>query len=127
MNNRIKQLRKALGLTQDIFGQQIGIMRNTVAGYESGARNPSNGTITSICREFNANEVWLRTGDGKMFNELSDEDELGAYLGKIGSGKYPRIEKMIKAYFRLPDEAQHAIDLYLDTLMLPDNEKKEQD
>lgn len=65
MNERIKKLRKVLELNQTDFGNKIGIRQGSVAAYESGARTPIDAVIVSICREFNVNEDWLRTGDGE--------------------------------------------------------------
>ena len=76
MNTRIKAIRDSEGLTQDAFGKRIGSARNTIANYETGNRVPSNAVITSICREFNVNETWLRTGEGEMFNPRDFESEL---------------------------------------------------
>ena len=67
MKNRLKQLRKALDLTQTEFAERIGTVQNTITGYESGRRNPSGPVISAICKEFNVNEEWLRTGSGEMF------------------------------------------------------------
>jgi transcriptional regulator with XRE-family HTH domain len=76
MNKRIKLIREEKELTQDEFGKKIGSARNTIANYENGNRNPSNAVITSICREFNVNEIWLRTGEGEMFLPMDRETEL---------------------------------------------------
>lgn len=67
MNERIKQLRKELGLTQQQFATQIGTKRNTLAQYESNRITPSSAIVSLICREFNVNEAWLREGTGDMF------------------------------------------------------------
>lgn len=67
MNTRIRELRKTLQLNQTDFGERIGIKQTTVAGYESGARQPMDAVISSICKEFGVNEEWLRTGTGEMF------------------------------------------------------------
>jgi len=69
VKERIKQLRKKLELTQQVFSERIGIKRNTIAMYEMGKTIPSDQTILSICREFNVNEEWLRNGTGEMFNK----------------------------------------------------------
>ena len=53
MNDRIKSLRKTLGLSQREFGKKIGISDTAVSKLESGERNPSEQTLLSICREFN--------------------------------------------------------------------------
>lgn len=67
MQDRIKQLRKSLRLNQTEFGERIGVKQGSVAGYEKGARVPLDAVINSICREFNVNEDWLRTGEGEMY------------------------------------------------------------
>ena len=68
METRIKKLRKALELTQQEFAERIGIKRNTVATYEIGRNVPLDAVIASMCREFNVNEAWLRTGEGEKMN-----------------------------------------------------------
>ena len=68
MNERIKWLRKKLGLTQNEFGAKLGLAANTVTNYETGRRVPSNTVITAICREFNINRDWLLTGKGNHNN-----------------------------------------------------------
>lgn len=83
MNERIKELRKALGITQAEFAKRIGSVQNTITGYESGKRTPSNPVISSICKEFGVSETWLRTGDGPMFAETSRADQVKAWLDKI--------------------------------------------
>ena len=64
--DRFRKLRKTLDLTQKAFGERIGMKQNSIALIEMG-RNTSDQTIISICREFNVNEEWLRTGEGEMF------------------------------------------------------------
>jgi len=83
MNERIKKLRKSLGLTQQEFANRIGMKRNTVANYEIDRNEPSNSVIALICREFNVSEIWLRTGEGEMFRKRSREDELAAYMDSL--------------------------------------------
>lgn len=67
MEERIKKLRRTLDLTQQEFAERIGIKRNTIANYEAGRNEPIDSVISLICREFNVNEEWLRTGKGEMF------------------------------------------------------------
>ena len=63
MKDRIKQVRKALHLNQTEFGLLVGVKGNTIANYEIGLRTPSEAVLFSICREFNVNNDWLRTGE----------------------------------------------------------------
>lgn len=83
MHVRIKKLRKALDLTQQKFADTLGIKQNTVASYEMGRIVPSDSTIKLICREFDVNEDWLRTGVGEMFLQLDRDDQIARWAGTI--------------------------------------------
>ena len=87
MNNRIKHVRKSINLTQSAFGERLGVKGNTVTGWESGIREPSSAVIASICREFNVNENWLRTGEGEMLKPISRDAEIAAFLGDVMRGE----------------------------------------
>ena len=67
MNERIKQLRKTLGFTQQEFAERIGVKRNTIAQYETGRNEPIGSVLNLICKEYNVNPAWLRNGSGEMF------------------------------------------------------------
>ncbi len=66
MNERLKDLRKILNLTQQEFADKLGISRSNIATYETGKSNLGDSVISLICREFSVNEQWLRTGNGEM-------------------------------------------------------------
>lgn len=83
MNDRIALVRKSTGLTQEKFGEQLGLSRNFMWMIESGARTPSDRTITDICRQFNVNEDWLRNGEGEMFVQIPKSKKIAAFLGEI--------------------------------------------
>ncbi len=67
MNERIKQIRKELNLTQHEFANKLGIARGNIAAYEVKKNAPSDAVISLICKEFNVNETWIRTGEGDPF------------------------------------------------------------
>lgn len=83
MNKRIRTLRRTLDLTQQDFAQRIGTTQNAVASYETGRRNPSSSVVNNICKEFHVNETWLRTGDGTMFQEVSRDEEISAFVNDV--------------------------------------------
>lgn len=83
IGERIKKLRRSCGYTQQFVADTLNLKRQTIAAYETGSVTPSDRTITDICREFNVNEVWLRTGEGDMFRRQSREDELAAYMNSL--------------------------------------------
>lgn len=72
MNERIKELRIALRLTQEDFGKVIGVQRAAVNKWEKGINGVADSMILSICREFGVNERWLRTGEGEMFEQTRE-------------------------------------------------------
>lgn len=76
MNTRIKELRKALKLSQDEFAEQLNLSRNFVWMMEKGEREPSERTIKDICRVYEINEDWLRTGAGEMLAPKTREKEI---------------------------------------------------
>ena len=83
LNTRIKEIRKNLQLTQVEFATRLGLKQNSIAQIEMGLRNPSDQTITSICREFGVNELWLRTGEGDMYKQLDRYQELSSFFGDL--------------------------------------------
>lgn len=83
IGERVKELRKQVNLTQQAFADRLNLKRNTVGSYEVNVVEPSNRTISDICREFNVNETWLRTGEGEMFNQITQSEKLAAFLADI--------------------------------------------
>lgn len=83
IGNRVKMVRKEIPLTLTDFGGRIGITAASLSNIENGKTNPSDQTIRSICREFKVNEIWLRTGEGDMFQAMTENEELAAYLGDV--------------------------------------------
>lgn len=113
MKDRLKKLRKELDLTQTEFAERIGSVQNTITGYESGRRNPSNPVIASICKEFNVNEEWLRTGDGEMFApDAGEEIEQLAKKYHLSRGMQIFIEKLVNTK---PEVQEVLINLIMET------------
>lgn len=69
MNHRIRELRKALNLSQKDFAAQIGLKQNAISYMEKAQSTVTEQNIKAICTQFNVNEDWLRTGFGTMFLE----------------------------------------------------------
>lgn len=64
---RVKAVRKSLGLTLEIFGAKIGLKKSGLSLIENGRNELTDSNAKAICREFGVNEDWLRTGVGDMF------------------------------------------------------------
>lgn len=83
MKERIKELRKHLGLTQQEFADRLGLKRNTIAQYEMGRNEPIEAIIKSICKEYNVDETWLRTGQGDMYTDKTRNQEIKAFFDDV--------------------------------------------
>lgn len=114
LKERIRTLRKELGLNQSDFGNKIGVKQGTVAGYESGARTPLDTVIASICREFNVNENWLRTGEGEMFEQMTEQQKILKYTALLLSDKDSvvanAIQTLIVTYEQLDDTSKATLE-----------------
>ena len=105
MNERIKKLRKDSGLNQKDFGEKIKIVRSSVAKLETGENNPSDRTIDLICRVFNVNEKWLRTGEGPVYKE---KQGIAEYIKNISDEDY-LIKDIIEVYMELDPDSKAAL------------------
>ena len=83
MKERIKELRKTLGLTLESFGDKVGVGKSTISRIENGTNGLTEQMILSICREFNVNEEWLRYGTGEMFKDMTLDEEIISFIGDI--------------------------------------------
>lgn len=104
-NERIKELRKTLGLTQEKFGERVGVKKNTISQIENGVNGVTDQIRLSVCREFNVNEDWLRTGEGSMFSESDEDEEIARFLGDILSDQPDFRRRLVSVLARMtPDE-----------------------
>ena len=118
MEERIKELRKTLGLTQQKFADLIGVRQNTVAQYEIGRNNPGDTVITLICREFGVNEEWLRTGEGDMFVEMSRDEEIAAFMGDLLAEESDDFKhRLIGALSRLNENGWEVLEQFANDLL----------
>ena len=124
MKDRIRQLRKELGLNQTEFGERIGVKQTTIAGYETGAKNPMESVVVSICREFNVNEKWLRNGTGEMFVEAKENSIVAKATMLLGE-KDPLFEAFIDTYSKLTPKNREILQQFMSDLSRALDEKKE--
>ena len=104
MNSRIAHIRKYSGLNQQEFADKIGLTKNYVSLMETGARNPSDRTISDICREFGVDRIWLETGVGEPFRPVNRNEEIAAILGRAIVNNDTARDRLIRAFCQLPEE-----------------------
>jgi transcriptional regulator with XRE-family HTH domain len=114
MKDRLKELRKSLGLTQQEFADRIGLKRNTLAGYEIGKSIPIDAIIISICREYGVSEERLRNGEGEMFNS-SMNNEVDAVVTKYHLNE--KAKQCILKFVELSDNDRAVILKFMENVV----------
>ena len=99
INDRVKILRKELGLTLDRFGEHLGVKKSTLSNIENNRYGVTDQMIKSICREFNADYIWLTTGEGEMFNDL--DDTFLERIDRIMAGENEFAKNVFKEFVKL--------------------------
>ena len=122
MKDRIKKIRKELDLTQQKFSDKLGVQRNTIAMYEMGRTVPSDAIILSICREFNVNEEWLRTGKGDIFIKQTRDEQIASFIGSIQSSADDSFKKRFISMLSALEESEWEV---LEKMMIMLHEKKD--
>lgn len=117
MNERLKELRKTLNLTQQEFADAIGIARGNVGAYEVGKNSLSNAVISLICKTYNVNENWLRYGEGDMFIKLSYSDQIAKFIGEVMTEEDESFKKrLISGLAALDDDGWKVLENFLDSI-----------
>ena len=100
MQNRVKHLRKELNLSQAKFAEKIGLGQRAVASIESGSAKLTDRNFDTICRVFNVNPEWLRSGVGEMFNSSNEK----SFLDKLAEekGLEAKSKALIQSIIDLP-------------------------
>jgi transcriptional regulator with XRE-family HTH domain len=108
INRRICEIRSALGLSQVKFSSIVALSSGYIAGVETGRIEVNERFIKLVCSSFNANETWLRYGEGDMFLETLPDDQ-----------RFKNLVTMVRA---LPPKYQNFLFQVLDMLLnLKDN------
>jgi bacteriophage CI repressor helix-turn-helix domain len=126
MKERIKELRKALKMTQQEFADRLHIKRTNIGNYESGVSSPTDSVIALICREFGVSENWLRYGEGEMFIPMTLDEEIASFIGGIQADIEPTFQKrFISALAKLSPDDWKVIERFIKN-MIDEREKKEE-
>lgn len=129
INERVREIRKSLGITLEEFGKKVGVTKTAISTIENGKRGVTSQMSISICREFNVNKEWLETGEGEMFVKIPEEDETAALvfnlLGPDKDSFHSLVIEIMKAYNELSPTGQETICNFVQTLCTNLAEKKE--
>lgn len=116
MRERMKELRKALKMTQQELADTLHIKRTNIGNYESGVSSPTDSVIALICREFGVSEDWLRNGNGDMFIPMTRDEEIASFIGSVQADVDDTFKKrFISALAKLSTEEWKAIEHLMET------------
>ena len=116
---RVLEIRKALDLTMDKFGEKLGVKKSAISKVEKGRVNLSDQMALAICREYNVNYDYLMNGEGEMFNDIPQTalDELCAQYG------LNKVDKaLIKMYAEMPEETREYLKNEIRKCFLEENQ-----
>lgn len=130
LSERIAYIIETLGMKKITFSEKINVSQAFVSQLCSGSKQPSDRTISDICREFNVNEEWLRSGEGTPFKKLSKEEEIASYVEDLLSDGtenplYEIILEIMRTYSELTPKSQEVLRDFSRKLL--DNMRKEED
>lgn len=120
-SERVKEIRKALGLTLEKFGEKVGVTKQTVSRIENGVNNLTEQMTKSICREFSVDYIWLTTGEGEMFVE--SDDDIMESIDRIMMGENEFHKNLFKTFARLDEDELIALERIIDKFIEVKKEK----
>ena len=104
MNDRIEICIKDSGLNKTAFAKKLGVTQPFISKLCSGVSQPSDRTISDICREFRINETWLRTGEGEMHLPVNRDQAITDFMADILKGSPDFRTKLVGVLTRLSVE-----------------------
>lgn len=98
IGNRLKFLRKELGLSQKEFANELLLNKSSISLFEQNKRNVSKRTLNYICASFGIRKEWLELGSGSMYIEETTESkfrEIKKLLSKQDTARLKAINSLI--------------------------------
>ena len=120
-NERVKEIRKSLGLTLEKFGVRVGVTKQTMSRIENGVNNLTEQMTKSICREFGVDYIYLTTGEGEMFVE--SDDDIMESIDRIMMGENEFHKNLFKTFARLDEDELTALERIIDKFIEVKKEK----
>lgn len=106
---RVREVRKNLGLTLEKFGEKLGVGKTAISKIERNERGLTEQMTKSICREFNVDYIWLTTGEGDNIFVDTDDDFLER-IDRIMAGENDARKSMIKTLANASDDDIQTFD-----------------
>lgn len=104
LSQRIRKVIDTIGIKKTVFAEKLNISQAFVSQMCSGTSQPSDRTIADICRTFDVNEDWLRTGEGEMFVQKTRDEQLSTFFGDVLSSEPDFRRRFISVLSRLNED-----------------------
>jgi transcriptional regulator with XRE-family HTH domain len=122
VNQRIKEVRQNLNLSQREFGERLGVSRGVLNNIESNVVEAKPLFIQHICSVYGVDPIWMETGEGEMFHKPSEAERFAELAAKIQSDPNEFKKRVFYALSLMSDEGWAAFEQAWN-----ESEKKEKD
>lgn len=118
---RVREIRKELGLTLEKFGEKLGVKKNAISQLENGRNALTDQMVKAICREYNVNYDYLMSGEGEMFDDLPQTvlDELCAQYDLDDLDR-----TLVEMYLEMPEQVRDYLKQEIMKRFLKEDTKK---
>lgn len=103
IGKRVQEVRDCLNMSRKSFGERFYVSQDVINNIERERITPTDNHINGICKTYNVNEHWLRTGEGEMFN-ASEPVSLDALAAQYGLDDLNRI--IVEEFIKMPAGAR---------------------
>lgn len=130
IGERIKMLRISKKLSQEKFGNELGVQKSAVSKWERGENDPPDNIVKSICREYGVDYLWLTEGKGQMFLEMSRDDEVLKYTQDLLDDTDDEVANSIKnfivSYYKMDDNSKSILRNLINELVDAEIKRREE-
>lgn len=126
--DRLRELRKAVGLSQTKFGEKVGVGLGVIRNLEDGLTSPSTAFLDLICRTYGCDCIWLETGDGEMFRTPTRDEQITDFVGKtlFGDGDSDFAKQLLSILAALDDNGWKTLKAAAEVLKKAEDDAKNQ-
>lgn len=117
INDRIALLIKYKGLKRTEFAERLHVSGPFISMICSGAKVPSDRTISDICREFGVSLAWLQDGEGEMYVQRSQNEQLALMVADLMAESDDSFRKrFVSAFLAFPPDKLAVLEEFIDSL-----------
>lgn len=123
IGERIEILRKDLSMSRRVFGEKLGVSESVIVNIEyDRLKRPDQkeSLYKLICKEFNVNEEWLRTGNGEMFVPLTRNQLITDFATDLIMEDNTFKKRLVEALAKLDENEWEVLEKLAESLIKKD-------